>query len=399
MVDKILLYSYQNPERANKIESAFELKMMLLKGTDSASRREHTITHAQWLESLGTNFEKQEDDRLSFYWYEQALLLYRKEKAHSDISRLMLLLEPIKLRNMEKMMSFSNEIDVSREYEIVKTLMSRRPTISEKIICLCALTHFDKKQEIEADVIRNSNKYVFTKLSTANLLDKSGRSIIKIPPLSLKNPREDKDILELHMHREAAERQHYYGKMMINMAWYIIKEEHPSVVAEDLDFLVNENSMIPNDRKQLFKLGFVYGLNGDLYTSLHLLVPQMENFFRELATLCGGVVYSVDEDGTEQTKTLKSVFDIPELVECYEEDILSIFEGLLNQKAGANLRNKVAHGLLDSDEGNSTISLYFFSAVLKLLSWYSPDSVALYKGIRDEIDNLVASFEPSGEIG
>lgn len=60
---------------------------------------------------------------------------------------------------------------------------------------------------------------------------------------------------------------------------------------------------------------------------------------------------------------------IPELVDAYENDILFAFRGLLNEQAGANIRNRIAHGMIEEAECSSGEFLYFGAAVIKILSF------------------------------
>ena len=106
-------------------------------------------------------------------------------------------------------------------------------------------------------------------------------------------------------------------------------------------------------------------LHGDCYEALHILAPQTENIFRNIAKEVGGLTVTLEADGTSKEKVLTSIFDLPELIDCYDNDIL--FKGLLNEQAGANIRNNIAHGIIAPQAANSGASLYFICAVIKLL--------------------------------
>ena len=112
-------------------------------------------------------------------------------------------------------------------------------------------------------------------------------------------------------------------------------------------------------------------LKGDCYESLHILAPQTENIFRNIVKEVGGLTVTLETDGTSKEKVLSSIFDLPELVDCYDNDILFLFKGLLNEQAGANIRNNIAHGIITPEAANSGASLYFICAVIKLLVFSS----------------------------
>ena len=68
---------------------------------------------------------------------------------------------------------------------------------------------------------------------------------------------------------------------------------------------------------------------------MHILAPQVENLFRDIAQGAGGITVTLEKDGTSMEKVLSSILSLPELMDCYDNDILFIFRGLLNERAGA----------------------------------------------------------------
>lgn len=72
------------------------------------------------------------------------------------------------------------------------------------------------------------------------------------------------------------------------------------------------------------------------------------------------------------------------MLDSYDNDILFIFEGLLNEKAGANIRNEVAHGIIEEAACSSGVCLYFGAAVIKLLTYTSTEKQNLLKFIRED---------------
>ena len=76
---------------------------------------------------------------------------------------------------------------------------------------------------------------------------------------------------------------------------------------------------------------------------------------------------------------LSSVFSLPEMLDCYDNDILFTFRGLLNERAGANIRNEIAHGIMDEYTCSTGACLYFGVAVIKLLSLTSHSCYQIFK--------------------
>ncbi len=147
-----------------------------------------------------------------------------------------------------------------------------------------------------------------------------------------------------------------------------------------LEFLIKDNSIIPEGREHIFQSAIGMFLRGEFYAAMHILAPQAENLFRNIAKEVGGLTVTLENDGSSMEKVLSLIFNLPEMLDCYDNDILFTFKGLLNEQAGANIRNEVAHGIIGETACSSGVCLYFGVAVIKLLTY---TSVPCYKILRN----------------
>ena len=146
-----------------------------------------------------------------------------------------------------------------------------------------------------------------------------------------------------------------------------------------LDFLVKDNPIIPEGREHIFQSALRMFLNGEFYEAMHILAPQVENLFRNIAKEVGGLTVTLKDDGSSMEKVLSSILSLPELLDCYDNDILFTFRGLLNEQAGANIRNEIAHGIISEYACSTGVCLYFGVAVIKLLSLTSVSCYQILK--------------------
>ena len=114
--------------------------------------------------------------------------------------------------------------------------------------------------------------------------------------------------------------------------------------------------------------GIRLAFEGDYYAAVHILAPQAENIFRYIAKTAGALTVTLENDGSSKQKTLTSIFDLPELLDCYDNDIIFLFKGLLNEQSGTNIRNEIAHGIMEEAKGSTGICIYFICALIKLLA-------------------------------
>lgn len=140
-----------------------------------------------------------------------------------------------------------------------------------------------------------------------------------------------------------------------------------------------DNAIIPDNRAEIIKDGLYLGLTGNLYAAMHILLPQVENIFRNLVKICGDTTTFLKDDGTETYKPLSTLLKSEKLKDCFDENIIFTFQSVMDEPIGENLRNLNAHGIFEPDKGNGSSALYFLCLVIRLLSMYSLSAFTIVK--------------------
>ena len=154
------------------------------------------------------------------------------------------------------------------------------------------------------------------------------------------------------------------ARSMIEPAIEQINLEH-SVQLKDLLPIVENNPFVPPDRVHLFAKGLYAGLTGDFYTSTHILIPQIENSIRYLLERKGVLTSKYDDKGIQNEYDLNKILYLPEINEIFDEDTLFDLKGLLIEHSGSNLRNLMAHGLLDDEAFSHPLMSYLWWVMLR----------------------------------
>jgi hypothetical protein len=149
-------------------------------------------------------------------------------------------------------------------------------------------------------------------------------------------------------------------------AWHQFGEEH-FVGNKELLTLIASSKFIPYGRAPLFSLGLTAGFNGDFTTALHILIPQVEHAIRGLLGHSGLITSGLDAKGIQNEIDLGGLLRTPEAKKIFDEDLLCDLRGLLVEQSGSNLRNLVAHGLVEPHECEGPQSIYFWWLVLHLV--------------------------------
>lgn len=363
-----------------KVEQAYELKtecLFKLKRKEDAIKNNNLLAD-YYLEFAEKIFQKDIQGALrAVNFYQKGIMLYRNNGETNKAEVAQKRLVEIQKEIPKIMVPCSVELDIKGVIDNLKVNMEGL-SFEESVIRLTQMLVFEKQEDIKKCVIEELKNNPISHLFGKSLINAQGQTVLALHPLDIHNPEKDLKLLELHMYQNALEKQKVAGDIWVKNALIIIRDKF--VIDKSMvEFLVKDNPIIPNGRERIFQSGLYMFLNGDYYEALHILTPQVENLFRNIAREVGGLTVTLENDGSSMEKVLSSILSLPELVDCYDNDILFTFRGLLNEQAGANIRNEIAHGIISEYACSTGVCLYFGVAVIKLLSLTSVSCYQILK--------------------
>jgi hypothetical protein len=107
-------------------------------------------------------------------------------------------------------------------------------------------------------------------------------------------------------------------------------------------------------------------MEGDFVSAAHLLNPQLENTIRYVLSHRGVITSSINTEGIQEEFNLNRLLSLEQTIETFGVDTVFDLQGLLVERWGANLRNKVAHGLMSHAAFYSVDTVYFWGLMLRL---------------------------------
>lgn len=370
----------KNNDNIAKVEQAYELKeecLFKLQRKEEATQN-NILLADYYIKFAEKIFQKDIQGALrAVNFFQKGIILYRNngepEKAETTHKRLV----EIQREIPKIMVPFSIELDIKGVVDNLKVNMEGL-SFEECVIRLTQMFVFEKQEDIKKRVIEEFKDNPISHLFGKSLINAQGQTVLVLPPLDIHDPEKNPKLMELHMYQNALEKQKVTGDIWMKNALLIIRDKfvmNKSMV----EFLVKDNPIIPDGRERIFQSGLYMFLNGDYYEALHILAPQVENLFRNIAREVGGLTVTLENDGSSMEKVLSSIFSLPELLDCYDNDILFTFRGLLNEQSGANIRNEIAHGIISGYACSTGVCLYFGVAVIKLLSLTSSSCYQILK--------------------
>lgn len=223
-----------------------------------------------------------------------------------------------------------------------------------------------KKETIKQQTQNNQSPLL--RFISREIIDDNGRTIARNSPSFSDDGKEGEKALEEDMFSYVKLERSLKVEGFIKPSLYQLNLEH-RICEADLNFIVKNNAFIPEDRKELFKKGLLAGFNSDFIVATHILGMQIENSIRWVLNNEGVITTSLSSEGIQEEIDLNRILDFPELIQIFGDDLIFDLKGLLINRFGENLRNRIAHGLISSNELSSSASIYFWWLTLRICAF------------------------------
>jgi len=345
---------------------------------------------AKLYEMLALDAEKQHNPAVSEFAV-KSLRIYQQTKSTEDIKRLEQYYHEI--RGKFSMMDFRREI-TGGDLERVNSLIN--DTIAESdeqsiIDYFITTPWFRTIEEIEQFASEYKKENVFVSIIPSEVIDKHGNTVDVFNTDKEKEQFLFWDMYDLHyqmgtqtmfkffIEAYRAEKLSFDSVMSyLETTWFndiIIRKYN------GLDFEIKPIDTLKAGLKQIFKeLDKCYADESyeyDFVTTIDSLTLKIEGLLRNFCEKIGIVTFKTRTKGKNKLVMEKQLDDLladvahkpkdrPDQETKFDEEDRMMIKFVMTEKAGINLRNKVAHGLMDFDEYNIGMVVIIFSLILKL---------------------------------
>jgi hypothetical protein len=179
------------------------------------------------------------------------------------------------------------------------------------------------------------------------------------------DPDEDDPALRSWMFRHADMLRTVVAPLIETARLQIVLEH--GVGEQDWDEVVFNNPFIPIGRERLYARGLHSGLVGDFITAAHVLIPQLENSFREILANAGASVSTYNSEGVQRELYIYELLPTSKFKEIFGDAVTFDLRSLLVEQESANLRHGMTHGLYSSEAFQTPSSIYLWWLVLRLV--------------------------------
>lgn len=264
---------------------------------------------------------------------------------------------------LTEMKVISQSVDISPIVKEARDMVQNK-NLYDALFALAIKNPLTKASDIRQQVEESSKNYIFRALIPRTMMNEKGEVVARQPSRFSNDPKQVEDAIRAEMFEHAMRFSWFtQAEAIIEPARYQINLEHNTIVNDFFPIVAN-NPFIPEDREKIYAQGLHAGLKGNFLVASHLLIPQIENSIRYLFEQKGLITSGLDDEGIQDKQNINTLLkerrsESEEILG--SEDIVFNLEGLLVQRFGANLRNRMAHGLIDYNG--------FFSLEVSYLWW------------------------------
>ena len=270
-------------------------------------------------------------------------------------------------RALDEMATVSGpSIDVSESIEQARKAVSDRPVL--EALKAFADLHAISVRQLRESAMESLSRSPFLASIPKVMSSHDGRVIARTPGISGSVPSDydEKEILSEMNRVHYGTRVGVVVQAVILPALDVLNLEH-RLRETDLIDLARQSPIVPAGREVLFGKALAQGFSRDFASSIHLLAPQIEHMVRTPLKYAGVNTSHLGQDGIETENGLSALIDIPETTAIFGEDLTYEIKALFCDQMGPNLRNNIAHGLLNDREAHSVDAIYAWWLGLKLV--------------------------------
>lgn len=117
----------------------------------------------------------------------------------------------------------------------------------------------------------------------------------------------------------------------------------------------------------MFVVGLHAGVHGGFIEAIHVLILQVENAIRCLLLESGSLSSSVRDNGIQQEVESNRTLKLPETESLLGEDLTFAMRVLFTERFGYNLRNEMAHGMLEPGVAFADVAIFAWWLILRVV--------------------------------
>lgn len=261
-------------------------------------------------------------------------------------------------------------VDLSEEASSSIRHVSGKQTLQEALAFFAGIYPGPKYKELKEGALESMKHSPLLSLTGSNHMSVDGRVVAKVPPANLGAGEDDpanQAVLQRAIQQAFSIEVQLVvrGRILPALNQLLMEHKFTKDILSDLCYY---SSVVPQDREHLLANALWLGFEHDFGSSIYLLCPQLEHIVRVHLKSAGALTSNIDRDGIENENGLSTLMDLQEAKSLLGDDLAFEIKSIFTEALGYNLRNEIAHGLLDDNSSASFPSIYAWWMVLRIIT-------------------------------
>lgn len=267
----------------------------------------------------------------------------------------------------DEMITFTTrEIDITQTVNESESFVSGH-SLFDALVKLSFILNMPNEAASRAKALASIQNNPISHLGAKRFTNEKGKTTGKVAPIDFNSLSIDDDIVTAEMFHHMSIKFNLDVESKILPALDKINSEHSLTLDVLLGFLSN-NPFVPQGRDLLYARGILAGFKRDFVSSILYLVPQLENSIRNILEDNGYVITSkMSSSGIQKEKDLNELLTDDNVIKIFGEDIIFVLRSVMTERYGGNIRNLLAHGLLNYEQLQSSQSVFCWWVILRLV--------------------------------
>jgi hypothetical protein len=265
-------------------------------------------------------------------------------------------------KSVVELIRVEHSVDLSEFFKCIEDALTGL-TLDEAMQRVACFVAPAPKATLREQVQRQFGAHPLNALFSCTTLGPTGKSSRSGHSSSRRKKRRNATIAE--MYGQANHHRTLVAQGYLMVAIQKLRAEH-NVRLTDFLRLAASSSFVPRGRELTVAKGLYAGFTGDLIVSTHLLIPQIEESIRTHLAVRGIITSGFNRQNLQNEYDLNVTLYLEGITQLFDEDTVFDLRGLLVEHHGSNLRNMMAHGLLNDEQLQSQAALYLWGLCLRL---------------------------------
>lgn len=292
-------------------------------------------------------------------YIEELYHVFSHYRLHTEAKDLLIKLRETQKKTTKDFKKVTASVDIPNEQieQFVEKVLSGKV---EEIFIRILYAHVPSLKDTEEDLLKVAKEHPIKYLMKTGIVDGKGRTIAQVGSI-------DEDF-------EGHKALHFSNSIKFNGIGlhFVLRgaiKRNLFTTSSLMEFL-SQSCVIADNRLSVIEKGINDFLNKNYVTSIHLLIPQFEEAIRNLIEINGGNIFAY-RNGAFQLKTFDHLLSDTIVKDVLGEDMSYYYRILFTDSRGWNLRNNIAHGMIDPESLDEQTNEWIIHAllVLGMIQW------------------------------